>query len=301
MRTINSFKQVWLAILIFLLPIASYLHLFFINYSIDSFLDTINVVLKFKTIENLIYFTLYGISYSLLYFIWAKLIETRYKWLVLFYIVPNAMLLNGQVRWGSITNFNFFLFFLFSFILVYLFSYTNFKSCISKSEPLKVLSKSLTFPILFFLSILISFTGLLYPMNTDSLTILFFNLDANGFPDARTNLFMISFKFSWLCGILMWFFTEKRWYRYSLLSSIILLTNQLYNLLWTKTDNLDEFELNQSGPFLLVVLLGLILLANATKTQEKVNLFLRNTYIKIEHLIFRKVPRKRRLYFNKKG
>jgi plasmid maintenance system killer protein len=123
---------------------------------------------------------------------------------------------------------------------------------------------------------------MIFPKDAKEISLFSIMFNANGFFSVRSNFFVFGFKLSIFFGILIWFFTEKRWYRYALLSSVIILANQLFNMLWTEGDILDEFELSQSGFFLSSVLILLLLISHAANNQEKIKDWLANRYSLVE-------------------
>ncbi|WP_141239656.1 hypothetical protein [Croceivirga radicis] len=106
-----------------------------------------------------------------------------------------------------------------------------------------------------------------------------------GYADVGIFLNTIVFKSNLFIIYSIWFLTEKRWWRYAILSPILLLGNQVYNILFTKSKAIDEIEPYQSGPFLLTLLIVLLLLAKVAEDQEKIKQFLQNHYRTIEHMV----------------
>ncbi len=284
-KGISFRKDLGIAILIFLLPFASYLHLFFVDYPSDSVLQFFSVKYFDLDIDMLSYIFFYYLSFLSLYIIWWNILNEKYKPFTLFYIGLIVFQLDCFFHFTTWNSNPYIIFFAFCFILVYLTIYSNFQVWVKKSIPFKFSSGSFSLPALFFLSIFVPFSYNLFPRDTDSLHVLFFKLNANGFLDARTYLFMIVYKVGLLSSILIWFFTEKRWYKYALLSSVILIANQLYNLFWSESKQLDEFELQESGVFLFSVLLGLILISHAAHNQAKIRAFMYNRYKNVEESV----------------
>ncbi|NJB36630.1 hypothetical protein [Croceivirga sp. JEA036] len=123
------------------------------------------------------------------------------------------------------------------------------------------------------------------PEGKTSIDILYQTIDSYGFKDLYQFSFVILDKLAILLTYLFWFLTEKKWWRYAILSPILLLANQSFNILFTETNAVDEIELYQSSPFLLTLLIALLLLAQAADHQERIKAFLRLQYQHIEHAV----------------
>ncbi|OQD42428.1 hypothetical protein BUL40_09880 [Croceivirga radicis] len=133
---------------------------------------------------------------------------------------------------------------------------------------------------------------LLVPKNLGQLDLVIFTIPSYGYSEVSMFLNTIVFKFNLLIIYSIWFLTEKRWWRYAIISPILLLGNQIYNMLFVESDAIDEIELYQSGPFLLTLLIVLLLLAKVADDQEKIKQFLQNQYITIEHMVENRFSKK---------
>ncbi len=286
MRQVNSFrKELGIAVLIFVLPFASYLHLFFVDYPSDSILQIFSIKKFQTTIDTLAYHCLTFLSYFCLFFIWLLYSKARWKWFILLFLLVIFLNFDAYVLEIPflITAEVCLCIYCVSFIclLIYYRKFFGLKNNLSKY----FINKWFFCLIIFFLSSIVSFLYMIFPKDAKEISLFSFIFSANGFSSVRTNFFIIGFKLSIFLGILIWFFTEKRWYRYTLLSSIILLSNQLCNMLWIEGDILDEFELRESGVFLFSVLLGLILISHAAHNQTMIRSFMYNRYKDIEESV----------------
>lgn len=272
-------KEVLLALAIFVMPLAPYLHIFFIDYQSDSSLQSFFIDKFHGNIESFVYQTLYFLGYFLVYFLWYKESIVSYRLLIL--TLALIQLVNA-LKNSIVVDDKLILLLVFCFLILIFFKHYRRKKHIDSNGQSTLMDEILL--LFLFLLVLLSCSYLFYPNDTDSLDFLFFKIGKNGFLDARTHLFIIVSKLSLLFSLIVWFLVEKKWYKYGLFSSIILLTNQLYNVMYT-ISSLDEFELSQSGPILLVTLLGLIFLGNAAKAQERVSTFFNKIYIQLEKKI----------------
>ncbi|TKD60925.1 hypothetical protein [Flavobacterium sp. ASW18X] len=133
----------------------------------------------------------------------------------------------------------------------------------------------------------ISSTFSVIPYKSKELNLGFITIGSYGFYDFSTFHLAVIIKIYGFIAFLTWFFSEKKWWRYAILSPILLLVNQFYNCIISDSeeDIVDEFELYQSGPFLLAILIVLLLLAQAADHQEQIRAFLKLQYQNIEHAV----------------
>jgi hypothetical protein len=88
MRQVNSFrKELGIAVLIFVLPLASYLHLFFVDYPEDSILQTFSNQRFQIDIDTLVYHCLTFLSYFFLFFIWLSSSKSKWKWFIFLFLL----------------------------------------------------------------------------------------------------------------------------------------------------------------------------------------------------------------------
>ncbi|NJB36631.1 hypothetical protein [Croceivirga sp. JEA036] len=152
--------------------------------------------------------------------------------------------------------------------------------------------------------------GLLYicsslniiPYASKELNLGFVTIGSYGFFDFNTFHLVVIIKIYGFVAFLIWFLTEKKWWRYAILSPILLLINQFHNCIISTDgqDIIDEFELYQSGPFLLTLLIALLLLAQAADHQERIKAFLRLQYQHIEHAVEQRFGRQQQNIEEKK-
>ncbi|TKD60923.1 hypothetical protein FBT53_11715 [Flavobacterium sp. ASW18X] len=140
------------------------------------------------------------------------------------------------------------------------------------------------------------------PKGIDTYNLILFRIESYGFVDAAQLVYITSNKVSLVIYFLVWFILENRWWRYAILSPLLLLTNQIFNIFQTNSSSgeIDEIELYQSGPFLLVILIVLLLLAQAADHQERIKAFLRLQYQNIEHAVEQRFGRQQQNIEEKK-
>ncbi|MGK7897938.1 MAG: hypothetical protein AB4372_31050 [Xenococcus sp. (in: cyanobacteria)] len=102
------------------------------------------------------------------------------------------------------------------------------------------------------------------PKDLDKLETVLFTIDDNGFADLRMYLWFLCLK---LCAIIplgIWFYTARNWWRYSILSPLILYCYQFWEA------NMDTHQLDAYGnmvvfPFVFIIILIVLLISNAFK------------------------------------
>lgn len=81
------------------------------------------------------------------------------------------------------------------------------------------------------------------PDDTESLDFLFFNITSNGFADARTAIWFYLIKLIPLSLLIIWFITSKQWWYHAILIPIAMYSFQLYSVLSSNSDAIDENEI----------------------------------------------------------
>ncbi|NJB36633.1 hypothetical protein [Croceivirga sp. JEA036] len=127
----------------------------------------------------------------------------------------------------------------------------------------------------------------IFPYSTKELNLGFTIIGSYGFYNLNIFHLVVIIKIYGCIAFLIWFLTEKKWWRYAILSPILLLVNQFYNSIsyYHEEDIVDEFELYQSGPLLFILLIALLLLGQAADHQERIKAFLKLQYQHIEHAV----------------
>ena len=271
------------AMAIFLLPFLSYLHV----YSSQIYHESRLASFLFSLFEDPDYFDLW-VYYNLTR---IQIIISLIIWLY------NC---NGKIRlgiktiliWllisevGLLLNLNYF-----NSVIIKFLGLTLTVIYFSKYGILALNSKNY-FNLILIAQPILNLLTFLVPENLSQLDLLFITIPNFGYIDVGMFLNTIVFKLNLLIIYSLWFLMEKRWWRYAILSPILLVGNQIYNMLFVESDAIDEIELYQSGPFLLTLLIMLLLLAKVADDQEKIKLFLQNQYRTIEHMVENRFSKK---------
>jgi len=141
----------------------------------------------------------------------------------------------------------------------------------------------LVYSILLLTTLLFSFLHEIVPLNENKIiNFSLFEIDAHGFETIELLLWAISLKTVILIPMILWFLTEKKWWKYALLSPILLTIYQLRNILFVDSEYFDEFEILQALPLLGLVLIVLLALSKNAKEQYLFQAIYQKTYARFE-------------------
>jgi len=129
------------------------------------------------------------------------------------------------------------------------------KTFISK-QPRKVLIREVIIALIL-LSMPFWFIVIDYVPNVEEISIGYFSIKSLAFHDLNVMMWVITLKFIPLITLLIWFFTCKHWWRFTILVPIIFVISQLANLFATnRYMDKDEFwiALVFSAPIIIVLL-----------------------------------------------
>lgn len=145
-----------------------------------------------------------------------------------------------------------------------------------------------------FFSLAILFFGLLFVLSYNKVFEHYVALFISdfGFGSATVFMWYLSLKMLVICPLVYWFLTEKRWFRYALLSPIVIFSMQLFNAVTNSEMPIDEIEIFQTLYFTVPLFIVLLLLAKAFDNQEKIKVWMNNQYELFEQSIREKFDRK---------
>ncbi|MGB5370286.1 MAG: hypothetical protein WBN18_07635, partial [Flavobacteriaceae bacterium] len=95
-------------------------------------------------------------------------------------------------------------------------------------------------------------------------------LTNNGFIDVGYFVWFCALKICSIIPLALWFVTSSAWWRYALLSPIIVFSYQLYSVLFETSTSLDETEYIEALPFVIVLVLVMVFLSKFIKYQSKI-------------------------------
>ena len=120
----------------------------------------------------------------------------------------------------------------------------------------------LLIPILFY-------SNNLVPQGLKKTVVLGISIDDNGFQDINTYYWFLLLKLCIVIPLIIWFVTTKYWWKYAILSPIILFTYQLWEATLDTTD-LDSYGNIRILPLMIFVLVFVLMLAKLTKYRAKI-------------------------------
>ncbi|TKD60924.1 hypothetical protein [Flavobacterium sp. ASW18X] len=271
------------ALAIFLLPFLSYIHMYApddLDYELWRYYKT-QIYNTF--FSGLVYVELNYFYLTCLFLIWFNNIKDKHLYGVYFIItslIANSFNYVFPIFDGYL-ELTYLIFHLCS--LTYLLFKKDYHYRIRNNNQLNPLNLLLVVVGLLYICCHLN----LFSYTSKELNLGFVTISSYGFQNFNTFNLVAFIKIYGIIAFLIWFFTEKKWWRYAILSPILLLVNQFYNCIISngEDDIIDEFELYQSGPFLLTLLIALLLLAQAADHQERIKAFLLLQYQHIEHAV----------------
>ncbi|MEM7487323.1 MAG: hypothetical protein AAF348_19110 [Bacteroidota bacterium] len=109
---------------------------------------------------------------------------------------------------------------------------------------------------------------LLIPDDIEFLDFYFFRIDDLGFGRFDVAMYYLVPKIAYLLPLLLWFFMEKSWWRYALLSPIIAYLFQVASILDPNQFYMDEIELYKAAYLLAILAILLVVLSKAAYKQS---------------------------------
>ena len=142
--------------------------------------------------------------------------------------------------------------------------YTDFRQVI---KGISIIQKEVTSFVLSLGILLPVFVYRIVPFDLPELDLLFFIIRANGFIDVHAFIWVFGFKLSFLLLLCFWFLAETKWWKYALLSPILLTVYQMRSILSTEETHFDESEFISALPLLAMIVLVLVSLSRNAKNQ----------------------------------
>jgi len=136
--------------------------------------------------------------------------------------------------------------------------------------------------------ILIPYVFYLFEYIPEGLTeynVLGVKILAHGFNDVNIFVWYVLSKICVLIPLIIWFITAQNWWRYAILSPIIIYSYQLWEGIKDTGTKADEIEYVLAFPYLFVVLIALIVLTHLIKYQSRMAMLYEQLIIELESLI----------------
>ncbi len=122
------------------------------------------------------------------------------------------------------------------------------------------------------------------PIDKMSMKLLFFNLNSHGFPSVNILVWLFFVKLTFLLSIAIWFTTCQYWWKYAILSPIILVTYQIWEM-FQDVRYIDAWGNLKALPVILFVVLTLVIISNSIKYEFKVSDLHKAITIELDGLI----------------
>ena len=114
------------------------------------------------------------------------------------------------------------------------------------------------------------------------LTLGWFEIGTFGFVTVGTFFWTLSFKAILLFAVVLWFFSTRSWWRYALLSPILITVYQIRTIFISDNYVMDEYEILHALPLLGLVLIVLLALSKNAQEQYLFQAIYEKTYTRIE-------------------
>lgn len=122
------------------------------------------------------------------------------------------------------------------------------------------------------------------PENVKEYEVLWFTLDSQGFVDVHTFYWFVCLKLGSLLPMVIWFFTSKNWWRYAILSPIVLIFYQLLEGIAPQKIT-DEISFFQALPIIFAVVCFLGWIAHMVRHKTKILELYDNITSEIEDML----------------
>jgi hypothetical protein len=122
------------------------------------------------------------------------------------------------------------------------------------------------------------------PENIKMLDLEFLSIHNYGFPAIDILLWLLFIKSTFLIAISIWFITCQYWWKYAILSPIILVSYQIWEM-FQEVQYIDAWGNLRAFPFVLFIILVLFMLSNYVKYELKVSELHNSISLELDELI----------------
>ncbi|GMN05305.1 hypothetical protein MTsPCn5_06930 [Croceitalea sp. MTPC5] len=147
------------------------------------------------------------------------------------------------------------------------------------------LSKNVICALIIVLAFFIRVSNEFIPKTWLEVDLGFMVVGSFGFPSFELFLWGLGFKLGLLLPLIAWFFYEKKWWHYALLSPILVTVYQIRSIFNTETHIMDQYEILQALPLLTLIGLLLIALSKNAKDQYIGSTIYEGTKRRIEKMV----------------
>ncbi len=111
---------------------------------------------------------------------------------------------------------------------------------------------------------------LFFPEDIRSYSFGFFSINSNGFKDLHSHLYYLGLKLGVLFPILVWYATDRNWWRHALFVPFILTVYQIWEI-YNNNGAVDEYEMVKSFPVLVVCICFMIIISRVVRYNYKMH------------------------------
>ncbi|MBD0849415.1 hypothetical protein [Maribacter arenosus] len=139
---------------------------------------------------------------------------------------------------------------------------------ITKKKGIQV--RKFDFLIIFVLVLIpfIYYSAWFFPENTKKFELFWFTIDSYGFHDVSLFIWFVGSKICILIPTIIWFITSHNWWRFAILSPIILTVYQLWEAV--QSTRIDEIWFSQALPLIIIIIAFLLLISKTINYQSKI-------------------------------
>lgn len=273
----NAFySNLGVAIILFILPLLPYFHLLVEVEALYYSKSTEDFIYKNELVYHLSYWGYYMVSLA----VWSQF-STKERNIGIYFILlwASYMFLGHATDITSHFGQNVKIIFFLAYLFCQPFRFGGFSKF---SRIWSSLQKIETYLIVFLFALPLLANICWFLPEERPINLLIFEVGNFGFYDANRFIYHFLNKLVFLLAILVWFFTERRWFKYALLSPILMLFAQLHSMFFNiDSEVLDELELAESWPLLTGISVFLVFVAKAAENQERINIAMEGYYQKM--------------------
>lgn len=142
-------------------------------------------------------------------------------------------------------------------------------SKLKEERPLKPVIQT-TFGIILIIIPMLYYSYQLLPKDEKGINMGFNYISSHGFNDVRTFIWYLNVKTCALVPICIWFVSSNKWWRYAILSPIVLYVYQLWEAFEDTNALVDQWEYISVAPIILILVAFLLFISNIVKYQFKI-------------------------------
>ncbi len=264
-------KEVAMAVLLFCLPLLIPVHLLFDGNKASTFdLFGFKIVNSYNTDQLFVWAVAHqvlGLFYSIIFYTRSKGLIRHVLWFLMWYL---AYRLCEEFFYGVEPLSKHYELLTVVFVsILNLITLRMQRFSISKAWTNLRCSSSIErfYALMILLALFLRLSYIIIPDTLIQMDLGFITIGSFGFPDFLSFMWTFGAKLGLLIPLLVWFFMERQWWKYALLSPILVTIYQIRSIFNTETHIMDQYEILQALPLLTLIGLLLISLSKNAKDQ----------------------------------